>query len=90
MKLEVECCSGFKADERPVRFRLDERQYLIEEIVDQWYGTQDVFYKVRADDGSSTSCAVRPRLRRAHGIWCHFVKCRLNGEAATRSGLELN
>ena len=38
MKLEVECYSGFKADERPVRFRLDERQYLIEEIVDQlWY-----------------------------------------------------
>lgn len=52
MKLEVECYSGFKADERPVRFRLDERQYLIEEIVDQWYGTQDVFYKVRADDGN--------------------------------------
>jgi hypothetical protein len=52
MKLEVECYSGFKADERPVRFRLDERQYLIEEIVDQWYGVQDVFYKVRADDGS--------------------------------------
>lgn len=52
MKLEVECYSGFKADERPVRFRLDERRYLIEEIVDQWYGTQDVFYKVRADDGS--------------------------------------
>jgi hypothetical protein len=52
MKLEVECYSGFKADERPVRFRLNERQYLVEEIVDQWYGTQDVFYKVRADDGS--------------------------------------
>jgi len=52
MKLEVECYSGFKADERPVRFRLDERHYLVEEIVDQWYGTQDVFYKVRADDGN--------------------------------------
>ena len=52
MKLEVECYSGFKADERRVRFRLDERQYLIEEIVDQWYGTQGVFHRVRADDGS--------------------------------------
>jgi len=52
MKLEVECYSGSKADERPVRFRLDERHYLVEEIVDQWYGTQDVFYKVRADDGN--------------------------------------
>jgi len=52
MKLEVECYSGFKGNERPVRFRLDERQYLVEEIVEQWYGTQDVFYKVRADDGN--------------------------------------
>ena len=88
MKLEVECYSGFKADERPVRFRLDERQYLVEEIVD--HGTQDVSTKFALMMGVSTSYAVRPRLRRAHGIWCHFVKCRLNGEAATRSGLELN
>lgn len=52
MKLEVDCYSGFKADERPVRFRLDDRPYLVEEVVDRWYGPQDVFYKVRADDGN--------------------------------------
>jgi hypothetical protein len=50
MKLEVECYSGQKADERPVRFRLDGHEYLVEEILDQWYGPQDSFYKVRADD----------------------------------------
>ncbi len=25
---------------------------MVEEIMDQWYGPQDVFYKVRADDGN--------------------------------------
>jgi len=25
---------------------------MVEEIFDQWYGPQDVFYKVRADDGN--------------------------------------
>ena len=52
MKLEVDCYSGRKADERPVRFRLEGRQYLVEEILDQWYGPHDAFYKVRADDGN--------------------------------------
>lgn len=51
MKLEVDCYSGFKADERPVRFRLDDRSYLVKEVLDQWYGPRDVFYKIRADDG---------------------------------------
>jgi hypothetical protein len=52
MKLEVECYSGQKADERPVRFRLDGHEYLVEEVLDQWYGSQDIFFKVRADDGN--------------------------------------
>jgi hypothetical protein len=47
MNLEVDCYSGRKADERPVRFRLDGHEYLVEEVLDQWYGPQDVFYKVR-------------------------------------------
>jgi hypothetical protein len=52
MKLEVDCYSGRAADERPVRFRLDGREYMVEEVLDQWYGPQDGFYKVRADDGN--------------------------------------
>ena len=52
MKLEVECYSGRTADERPVRFRLEDCPYLVEEVLDQWYGPQGAFYKVRADDGN--------------------------------------
>ncbi len=52
MKVEVACYAGQKADERPVRFRLDGRDYFVEEVVDQWYGPDDTFFKVRADDGN--------------------------------------
>jgi hypothetical protein len=52
MKLRVECYSGAKADERPVRFYLGERVFFVEEVLDQWYGPSDLFFKVRADDGN--------------------------------------
>ena len=52
MNLEVDCYAGRKADEKPVRFRLDGHEYMVEEVLDQWYGPKDVFYKVRADDGN--------------------------------------
>ena len=51
MKLEVDCYAGRKGDERPLRFRLDDRAYVVEEVLEQWYGPEGVFYKVRADDG---------------------------------------
>ena len=52
MKLSVECYSGRKANERPVRFWLGGRLYQVETVLDQWYGPEHVFYKVRADDGN--------------------------------------
>jgi hypothetical protein len=52
MKLRVECYAGRKADERPVRFDLDGRDYAVEEVLDQWYGPESTFFKVRANDGN--------------------------------------
>ena len=52
MNVEVGCYSGYKGDERPVRFRLGGQDYLVEELLDQWYGPQDVFFKVKANDGN--------------------------------------
>ena len=52
MTLRVECYAGRKADERPTRFQMGDHAYVVEEILDQWYGPDDVFYKVRADDGN--------------------------------------
>ncbi len=52
MKVEVVCYSGYKGDERPVRFRLGGQDYFVEELLDQWYGPQNIFFKVRASDGN--------------------------------------
>jgi hypothetical protein len=52
MKVQVDCYSGRKSDERPTRFRVDEYEYSVEELLDQWYGPEDAWYRVRADDGN--------------------------------------
>ena len=52
MKIRVECYAGGKADERPVRFQLGDRVFVVEAVVDRWYGPDDAYFKVRADDGN--------------------------------------
>jgi hypothetical protein len=52
MTLRVECYAGWRADERPIRFWTDDHGYFVEEILDQWYGPDAMFFKVRADDGN--------------------------------------
>ena len=51
-RLRVECYSGYKADERPTRFYLGEREYQVEELIDQWYGPEATYFRVRASDGN--------------------------------------
>jgi hypothetical protein len=52
MDLKVECYSGYRADERPVRFRLGAEVLEVEVIEDQWYGPSSRFFRVRAGDGN--------------------------------------
>ncbi len=65
--VEVDSYAGRKADERPVRFRLDARQYSVAEVLDQWYGPQDIFFKVRADDGNLY--ILRQNTSTPGGLW---------------------
>ena len=67
MKLNVECYSGRKADERPVRFWLEGRQYVIRAVLDQWYDPESIFYKVRADDGNLY--VLRQETSMPEGTW---------------------
>ena len=64
-RLEVECYSGRKADERPVRFTMGEHVYIVEELLDQWYGPDDNYFKVQADDGNLYIL----RRRNSSGEW---------------------
>jgi hypothetical protein len=50
MRVTVEAYSGYKSDERPRRFVLDGHSYEVLEVLDQWYGPDSVYFKVRADD----------------------------------------
>jgi len=52
MRLRVECHAGYKAEQRPQRFFLRERRFEVLEVLDQWYGPEDFFVRVRADDGN--------------------------------------
>ena len=75
MRLEVECYSGRKADERPVRFRLDGHEYLVEEVLDQWYGPSDTYFKVQADDGNLYILRRETAAPGGHGIWNRSGNC---------------
>jgi hypothetical protein len=58
----VQYYSGAKASERPVRFELQGREFMVEEIVDQWYCPDDRFFKLLADDGNVTFFATTPTM----------------------------
>lgn len=51
MKVKVECFAGRRGDERPVRLKLRDRDYIIEEIQDHWNGLDGEFFKVLVDGG---------------------------------------
>jgi hypothetical protein len=67
MKLKVECYSGRKADERPIRFWLEGKQYFIQAVLGQWYDLESIYYKVRADDGNLY--ILRQQTSTPDGAW---------------------
>ena len=50
-EIEVTAHSGYKANERPLHFILDQERLEVEKIVDRWYGVEHDYFKVLADDG---------------------------------------
>ena len=51
MRACVQCYSGYKADERPVRFQIGAREYVVSEVVDRWYGPHGASFRVCVEDG---------------------------------------
>lgn len=57
-RIEVECYSGHRADERPVAFTLRDQRFEVEEVVDRWYegglepGRPELrYFKIRTTEG---------------------------------------
>jgi len=49
-KIKVIEYSGYKVNERPVRFYIGDKELKVEEILDRWYGQEHDYFKVRASD----------------------------------------
>jgi hypothetical protein len=50
--VQVECYSGYKKDERPLRFILGERLFEVVTVDDRWYSPAASYFRVQADDGN--------------------------------------
>ncbi|MBN1102260.1 MAG: hypothetical protein JXL84_02480 [Deltaproteobacteria bacterium] len=50
-KIEVSAYSGYKANERPLSFVLDHETIEVRDVIDRWYGEDQDYFKVLADDG---------------------------------------
>jgi len=49
-QIEVSCYSGYRYGERPITFKLLERTFPVKEILDQWYGPDYLYFKIRTED----------------------------------------
>lgn len=50
-EIQVECYSGYKAEERPEKFTLGKRKIHVDDILDRWYSPNSSDYKVKGSDG---------------------------------------
>ena len=51
LEIRVQCYSGYRADERPLRFEFHGRSFEVAEVEDRWYSPGAVYFRVRATDG---------------------------------------
>jgi hypothetical protein len=64
-EVRVECYSGYRADERPLRFTLGSQSLEIISIDGQWYSPDATFFRVHASDGNTY--VLRHSLEQ--GLW---------------------
>lgn len=50
-RLRVECYSGYKGDERPVRVLLDEQMMDVVTVEDRWYSPGSTYFRVLMSNG---------------------------------------
>lgn len=50
-RVDVRCYSGYRADQRPVRFSLGGQTFQVVDVQDQWYSPSARYFRVRASDG---------------------------------------
>ena len=51
LPVHVDAYSGFKANERPLQFVLDDEIYEIAAVLDRWYQPYATYFKVQSTEG---------------------------------------
>jgi len=51
--IRVECYSGYRGEESPRRFFLQQRKIEITDILDRWLAPDHRYFKVKGDDGAT-------------------------------------
>ena len=69
MTAHVESYSGYKADERPIRFDWSGRLLTVTRILRQWREPREACFHVLADDGLEYILRCRDCLVEAVGEW---------------------
>jgi len=49
--IKVVAYSGYKANERPLSFVLEQKKLGVVSVMDRWFGVENDYFKVLADDG---------------------------------------
>ena len=52
MKIRVQCYAGYRGEEEPRTFDLEDRRVEVVQIIDRWLGPDHRYFKVQADDGN--------------------------------------
>jgi hypothetical protein len=63
--VRVDCYSGYRADERPVRLNLKDGAREVVAIEDRWYSPGATYFRVLVDDGDRYLL----RHEEAQGVW---------------------
>jgi len=53
LPIHVDAYSGYKPNERPRHFVLDEQIYEIADVLDQWYEPSAMYFRVQSTEGKT-------------------------------------
>ena len=67
-EMRVECYSGYRAEERPLRFVFHGHEYEVQDLDGQWYSPDATYFRVRAQGWEL--------LRLTPRYWTGFVDAR--------------
>jgi hypothetical protein len=51
LRVQVQCYAGYRGEQRPLSFYINQRCIEVVEVIDQWYGPDHRYFKLLCDEG---------------------------------------